>query len=582
MSAYFNLLKAWCDRLVELQLSSTDPRINGGIICPACHFIHGRCGDAIYPLVTVADLTGDKKYIDAAKKVFDWTENNMVQADGSVINDAINPWKGISVFYATNLLEAILHHKSILDNETYLKWSNRIKAILEFLTPYIENCGTAVNYSAAMCGALALAYKVFGDTQYLSFANKYADRVIGFITSDGLLAGEPKPNLTPTKKGCLPVDIGYNVEETLPSLVTYYKTTGNQKLLPILLKSLTAHLDFFLLDGGIDNSFGSRSAKWSYWGSRTSDGCQGAYLDMAGFDPRFAEATHRNIKLLEKCTKDGLLYGGAMYIENGEPPCVHHTFCHAKALAHVVDINFAPNATIPLPMDVGDKVRHYNSVGVTLVRKGDFRATFSEYDWGNTVLNPYSTATITLLQHDKAGTIFAASMPEYRIVEPMNMQLSVNVDTLCNTPRIEKVIDDVTYTNILDRDCVLKEPLRGVGCEISGYLRNESGEASASFTSNYTFKDGSFIASFSINDDATLILPIVSNINEKAELNGNTLIIHRKNCLLKITANSEMLVPTLKRNINMVGGFSTILAHIPLKTNKVYRVVISVEDAINS
>ena len=577
MNSYFNLLKTWCDRLLELQLNSTDPRINGGIICPACHFIHGRCGDAIYPLTTVADITGDKKYLDAANKLFSWTENNMVCSDGAIKNDSMNMWKGVSVFYATSLLEALLHHRHILDTETEASWSKRVKQILEFLIPYIESCGTATNYSAAMCSALALAYTYFKDERYLTYANKYAKIVMPFIDSEGIIAGEPKSILTPTKKGCLPIDIGYNVEETLPSLVNYYKITGNQKLLPLLLKSLTAHIDFYLTDGGLDNSFGSRTAKWSYWGSRTSDGCQTAYLDMASFNPCFAEVARRNFKLLEKCTKDGLLYGGAMYIENGEPPCVHHTFCHAKAVAHIVDVGFTQSKAIPLPMDMGNKVRHYNSIGVSLVRHGNFRATFSEYDWGDLQANPYSTATITLLQHDKAGTIFAASMPRFIPVEPTNMQYSISSESLCNTPRIEKIVDKTVYTNIFDRDCVMRGLPRGVGCEISGYLRSENKEASSSFSSSFTFKNEKFIATFKANDDATLILPIVSSSDEKTELEGNTLTVFRKNCSIKLSADLKINTD-FKRNINMVGGFSTLIAKIPLKANTPCKVTITIDN----
>lgn len=577
MNDYFNLLKVWCDRLVDLQLDSADTRLCGGIICPACHFIHGRCGDAIYPLVTVAEVTGDKKYLDAAKKLFVWTEKNMVRDDGTVINDSMNMWKGISVFYATSLLEALLHHSSILDKETEKSWSSRAKIILDVLITYIENCGTAVNYSAAMCSALALAYTYFKDEKYLTHANRYADSVMKFFDSDGIIAGEPKADLTPTKKGCLPVDIGYNTEETLPSLVNYYKITGNEKLLPLLLKALTSHIDFYLLDGGLDNSFGSRTAKWTYWGSRTSDGCHPAYLDMAGFDPRFAEVARRNFKHLENCTKDGLLHGGTMYIDMGEPPCVHHTFCHAKAIAHVVDAGFVQKNAIPLPMDVGNKVKHYKSIGVSLVRHGKFRATFSEYDWGDAIKNPYSTATITLLQHDKAGTIFAASMPNFIPVETTNMQYSISGENLPNTLRIEKKINDATYTNIYDRDCVMRELPRGVGFEISGYLRNENKEASCSFNTNYSFKDDVFNLSFSANDDATLVLPIVSSNKDKFTLQGNTLVIYRKNCQIKLVADSEIFLPSEKRNMNMVGGFSTLIAKIPLVANTPCKIKLTVE-----
>ena len=36
------LLQSWCDRLLNLQISEIwDERLFGGILCPACHRIHG-------------------------------------------------------------------------------------------------------------------------------------------------------------------------------------------------------------------------------------------------------------------------------------------------------------------------------------------------------------------------------------------------------------------------------------------------------------------------------------------------------------------------------------------------------------
>ena len=74
----------------------------------------------------------------------------------------------------------------------------------------------------------------------------------------------------------------------------------------------------------------------TYWGSRTSDGCQIAYGILGEKNPLFAEAAARNTELLQNCTRDGLLHGGKMYDSAGELPCTHHTFCHAKALAALV------------------------------------------------------------------------------------------------------------------------------------------------------------------------------------------------------------------------------------------------------
>ena len=40
--------------------------------------------------------------------------------------------------------------------------------------------------------------------------------------------------------------------------------------------ALRTHMEFMLPDGAWDNSWGTRNYKWSWWGSRTSDGCHPA------------------------------------------------------------------------------------------------------------------------------------------------------------------------------------------------------------------------------------------------------------------------------------------------------------------
>src|SRR5262245_35229366 len=64
---YSQLLQSWCDGLVAHQITATrEPALYGGMMCPACTLIHGRCGDAVYPLLRIAHSTGNSKYMQAA------------------------------------------------------------------------------------------------------------------------------------------------------------------------------------------------------------------------------------------------------------------------------------------------------------------------------------------------------------------------------------------------------------------------------------------------------------------------------------------------------------------------------------
>lgn len=44
MERYFSLLKKWCDGLIARQITQfKDKELYGGILCPACALVHGRC-----------------------------------------------------------------------------------------------------------------------------------------------------------------------------------------------------------------------------------------------------------------------------------------------------------------------------------------------------------------------------------------------------------------------------------------------------------------------------------------------------------------------------------------------------------
>ncbi|HEY9262041.1 hypothetical protein, partial [Chitinophaga sp.] len=77
------LLQQWGDALLALQVNQPAAKgLHGGILCPACAAIHGRSGDAIYPLLYLANKTKDRKYTDAAIRLYDWMETMVSTPDG--------------------------------------------------------------------------------------------------------------------------------------------------------------------------------------------------------------------------------------------------------------------------------------------------------------------------------------------------------------------------------------------------------------------------------------------------------------------------------------------------------------------
>ncbi|MEM6377853.1 MAG: hypothetical protein AAF705_06555, partial [Bacteroidota bacterium] len=70
------LLKEWCNGMLSVQINRPeDTAVHGALDGPACNKIHGRCMDAVYPFMYMADKTGEQKYLDGAIAVMDWSEN---------------------------------------------------------------------------------------------------------------------------------------------------------------------------------------------------------------------------------------------------------------------------------------------------------------------------------------------------------------------------------------------------------------------------------------------------------------------------------------------------------------------------
>jgi hypothetical protein len=133
---YDELLHTWCESILKLQVTHIESKgIHGGILCPACAKMHGRSGDAVYPLMYMAHKTGESRYLDAAIKLQDWSEH-FSSPDGSWVNESENSWKGITVFGTIALSDAIKHHGLLLDHALLERWKLRLRKAAEAISRF--------------------------------------------------------------------------------------------------------------------------------------------------------------------------------------------------------------------------------------------------------------------------------------------------------------------------------------------------------------------------------------------------------------------------------------------------------------
>lgn len=595
---YAELLQTWCDGLLAHQQTVLrTPALYGGLLCPACVLIHGRCGDAVYPLLRVAHTTGDARYVRAAMLVHEWSEQQVSRADGSWINDVtLSSWQGITVFHAISLAEALLHHGAVLDSATRQRWTGRLARAAKFLDGFITIETGNVNYPVTACFCFALCAQVLGEPRYLERGRELAHTVLDYFTPNSFLYGEGHPLKALSPKHCRPVDLGYNVEESLPSLAQYALLADDKPVLDQTINALHTHMEFMLPDGAWDNSWGTRNYKWSWWGSRTSDGCHPAYVLLAAHDPRFAEVARRNLELMAACTHGGLLYGGPDYFMHGDRPCIHHTFTHAKALATVLDsgINIELAARVTLPRDEPYGLKSYPEIRTHLAAIGDWRATVTEYDWayvehvqsGGAVGGGHvSGGALSLLYHQRLGPILVASMTEYEMIEISNQQVFRDSSHMPLTPRIEYTTPGVpgAYTNLNDFSAVLTAASAPgqIAFSASGRLLSAAHQPVPRRDIHYhvsyrltasTVEIHAMVSGGAASEgELKFILPVVSPAGETVEsiASASVRIVKPKGVLMVHTDAPQGFETVHKeRTFNLVPGFEAIPLTIAMQPGK--------------
>jgi hypothetical protein len=572
------LLQHWCDGLLAHQITEyKSPGLYGGIISPAYARIEGRCGDAVYPLIHMASKSKEQKYLDAAIRVFDWSENNVFLPDGATVNDvSVSDWRGITISSAVCLGEALYRYGDLLDAKTKERWTQRLRLQAEWMHRTITINFANINYPSCASYALVLMGRIFDEPRYTQHGQELGRQVVPYFTQkDRLLYGEGKPRNAQSPKGCYAMDIGYTVEESMPGLALYGLMEKDEEVLGPLVESMIAQMEFLLPDGAWDNSMGTRNYKWTYWGTRNAEGCQPAYALLADRHPQFLEVAHRSAELLERCTHDGILYGGPHTAQRGELASVHHTFCHAKAFATVLDVGIPniPNAVNTVPRDAQPSIVEMSDMQTWFVANGPWRATVTGYDKEAFQNTHASGGAMSVLYHQKLGTVCVASTNEYVLIEPTNMQMDKDPNSIPLTPRVEMEVNGIKYRNICDLAATVKSSQKNgtyvfeTRSQLVDRDRKMPDGINTSCAVDYYFSDSDVKIEIRKQPDSTLndfsfILPIIATQSEAFEcVSPREYLIIKADGKLKITASEDIaLMPTTKaqRVFHFVPGMEAI------------------------
>ena len=528
-----------CDTLCKLQIIDEQDENFGAIQCIACNTIHTRAGEAVYPLAVAYKHSGEKKYLVAAIRLGDWLVSE--QKEEGFWYETPEKWTGTTTFQLLSLSAAYLILKDKLSTKSHKLWRQAIARAADWLMSVMSETFANINYSATTSASLALSYKVLKRPEYLVKARELAHLVVKKINEEGFIVGEGAIENN-RRTG---IDLGYNLDMSLGTLALYSLITKDDLVKRKVLKALKTHLFFVYPDGSIDDSWGSRSYKWTTYGSKTAHGCQMAFDLLADEDPRFATASHLNLVYLRKMIRGGLVgYGPHSWIHDPSfTPCIYPTFTRAENLAFAIEYGITPEKKSPIPSQKKNWFKYFSSINVVLVRTDEYMATVTAYSYNygykdRRYITSPTGGCISNLWWKNYGLMQTSSQTVYEPHEIMHMPVEKNLLPL--TPRIDYFKNGEYYTNLYETSGKLslhssEEATISVSCR--GNLKSRNFEDSGiNYTLIYDFYDRKLVKRIKLKCEQyklkgiKVIEPIVKDPSTRfIKRNKYTVLIEKNN-----------------------------------------------------
>ena len=142
---------------------------------------------------------------------------------------------------------------------------------------------------------------------------------------------------------------------------------------------------------------------------------------------------------------------------------MHHTFCHANAIAVALRaLDGAEPSRMELPLDApGPFLAHDRDIDTWRFSVGPWRGSVTGFDYD--IHAGHATGgTLSMLWHEKTGPVMLSSVVDYWLVEPHNMQLPLEkARHRALTPRVELMQGGRRFAQCYDTHASIQASLTG-------------------------------------------------------------------------------------------------------------------------
>ncbi len=484
-ASYANTLTPLCDSLLATQITDPAAADFGALVCPSTnpqpHPLHSRAGEAVYPFAVAYRRTHDVRYRDAAVALARWMIGK--QQPRGAWGEAwpkYDAWTGTTADQLISLAGAYPLLRDELTPADRTAWETAMRHAADFVVQTFP-VGN-INYHPTGAVALLLTAEALHDPvpAWLAKADSLVALTFKAVNADGLLTGEGEG-----------VDLGYNLAQSIGYLALYGILKSDESIRDRAAALLRTHAFFVYPNGAIDNSWGTRSYKWTYEsGTKTAPGVYFTFALLADKDPSFGPAGQRCLDYLTAhAMETGVVTGGPHVNRHASltPPCLYSTFARAQSIALALTYEakaVAGGAGALLPAQQKNWYHFFPTVNVVVLRTDRIMATVSAYG----AINRYGRGQVSrggsitdlwVEGFGRDGFAQASSATVYRREEDIHMPDEPALRPL--TPRAECTIDGIYYTNLFEAEGKMSVSQEGEAIVVTttGHLRTVTGEASA-------------------------------------------------------------------------------------------------------